>query len=73
MNKNQKKLLLAYVACIFASLIYVPTEMHARIGTFFNGWNWIFNVSDPISLRTIIFEWIGITIILVALMYYFKD
>ena len=77
MNQRQKQILLVFIALISISTIFVPTEFHAVSNgneiTSFQGFKFITNIDNEISIKIIIVEWVGIILICSALYKFFED
>lgn len=73
MNKNQKNVLLGFVACMLLSIVYVPQEMVIGNSSDFMGYIFITELSWSISIKQIFVEWVGIILISFALFKYFED
>ena len=73
MNKNQKNLLLALVVAMLLSVLFVPEEENFNNIAFFSGFAFIGNLTDQISLKVILIEWVAIIVIFFALYKYFED
>ena len=72
MNKNQKRVTLAFIALIFVSVLYVPEEYKYGSMVEFYGYTFIWDLTYSIDLKIILTEWVGIILISLALYKYYE-
>ena len=72
MNDKQRKLIPLVLGLFIISVIYVPGVILAQGVEFPYGWDFIWNLSNGIHLRTLFTEWIFIGILGGGLFLYYK-
>ena len=72
MNEKQKKVILLILGLFLLSVIYVPNALPFQGSEITNGWEFIWDLSLGIHLKTLFAEWIFIGIFGGGLFLYYK-
>jgi len=69
MNKTQRKVLLVFMVLFLISVIYVPEIINGITLVY---WTFLWNVIYPINFQVLLVEWVGLIVLGIGSLLYFK-